>query len=62
MVRGGEPLQNLADQLTLFKPWRADYAPRPHITASPGVKKLYTPLQSRMQNDALKTYDNLMTA
>ena len=28
----------------------------------PGFKKLYTPLQSRMQNDALKTYDNLMTA
>ena len=28
----------------------------------PRVKKLFTPLQSRMQNDALKTYDNLMTA
>ena len=32
------------------------------LQAPPRVKKLYTPLQSRMQNDALKTYDNLMTA
>ena len=34
VARGGPaPPQNLADQLTLFKPWGADYAR--HTTASP---------------------------
>ena len=41
---GAEPPRNMADQLTLFKPRGADYAP--HTTASPpGFKKLSTPLQ-----------------
>ena len=40
---GPEPLRNLADQLTLFKPGGQIYAP--HTTASPpGFKKLSTPL------------------
>ena len=44
MGGGREPPQNLADQLTLFKPGGADYAP--HTTADPpsGFKKLSTPL------------------
>ena len=44
VVRGGQsPPQNLADQLTLFKPG-ADYGQ--HITiCPPGFKKLSTPLK-----------------
>ena len=44
VARGGpESPQNLADQLTLFEPGWADFAP--HTTASPlGFKKLSTPL------------------
>ena len=45
---GAEPPRNLADQLTLFKPRGADYAP--HTTASPpGFKTLSTPL--KMMNE-----------
>ena len=41
--RGQSPPRNLADQLTLFEPGWADFAP--HTTASPpGFKKLSTPL------------------
>ena len=37
--------RNLADQLTLLKPWGADYAR--HTTASPpGCKMLSTPLDA----------------
>ena len=49
MARGGRgrgsapPPWNLADQLTLFEPGWADFAP--HTTASPpGFKNLFTPL------------------
>ena len=41
---GPESPRNMADQLTLFEPGWADFAP--HNTASPlGFKKLSTPLQ-----------------
>ena len=50
VARGGQrdrappPPRNLADQLTLFKPGWACFAP--HTTASlPGFKKLSTPLK-----------------
>ena len=42
-ARGARAPPNLADQLTLFKPWGADYVH--HNTASPPrFKMLYTPL------------------
>ena len=42
VIVDSEPL-DLADQLTLFKPWGADYVR--HTTASPpGFKMLSTPL------------------
>ena len=38
---GGARAQNLADQLTLFKPWGADYAN--HTTTSPRIQNaIYT--------------------
>ena len=40
---GGQGARNLADQLTLFEPGWAEFAP--HTTSSPtGFKKLSTPL------------------
>ena len=45
-ARGVRAPSDLADQLTLFKPESADFAP--HTTASPpGFKKLSTPLDYR---------------
>ena len=41
VARGGP--RNLADQLTLFKPWGVDYA-RLTTASSPGFKMLSTPL------------------
>ena len=43
--KGTQVSPEFADQLTLFKPGRADYAQ--HITASPpGFKKISTPLET----------------
>ena len=51
---GAEPPWNLADQLTLYKPRRADYAP--YTTARPsGFKKLSTPLSWR-RNSLLRLW------
>ena len=54
VARGGPggpqppPPPNVADQLTLFKPWGTDYAR--HTTAiPPGFKMLSTPLLSSPQ-------------
>ena len=41
--RGSEPPWNLADQLTLFKPW-GQIMPLTQLYAPPGFKKLSTPL------------------
>ena len=44
-VARGQVSPEFADQLTLFKPGRADYTQ--HITASPlGFKKISTPLET----------------
>ena len=45
---GAEPPRNLADQLTLFKPWGADYAR--HTTASPH------PIQNAIYSSELNLY------
>ena len=41
--KGARDHQNSADQLTLFKPGWADFAPQ--TTASPKIKKTSTPLK-----------------
>jgi hypothetical protein len=55
---GAEPPRNLADQLTLFEPEWADFAP--HTTANPlGFKKLSTPLLvQQLQTHKQWTHDD----
>ena len=43
-AEGARAPRNLADQLTLFKPGWADFAPRTTASLPPGFKKLSTPL------------------